>query len=98
MLNRFLSKLSLLKTMRVLIWISCFLSNSIKRLKGPLTAFELLKQKKNIISAVQLQKSDTEMLKINQKQFNLKVSVGELYYCFGRIQRAHCIFNPKESI
>ena len=38
------------------------------------------------------------MRKTNQKQFNIKVSVGELYYCFGSVQRKHSIFHPKELI
>ena len=38
------------------------------------------------------------MLKTNQKQFNIKVSVGEFYYCFGSVQREHSIFHPKELI
>ena len=47
--DKLLSKFSLLKTLRVLSWMSRFLSNSRKhRLKGPLTTNELLKQRKLI--------------------------------------------------
>ena len=50
MFDKLLSKFSLLKTLRVLSWISRFLSNSRKdRLKGPLTTNKLLKQRKFII-------------------------------------------------
>ena len=54
--DKLLSKFSLLKTLGVLSWIGCFLSNFRKhRLKDPLTANELLKQRKLIFRKVQLQ-------------------------------------------
>ena len=53
MFYKLLSKFSLLKTLRVSSWISCFLSISRKHsLKGPLTNNELLKQRKFIIRKV----------------------------------------------
>ena len=85
--------------MRVLSWISHFLRNSrTHRLKGLLTTNELLKQRKLIIGKVQLQYSDTEMLKTNQKQLNVKVNEEGLDQCFGRIQGEHPILIPKESV
>ena len=66
MFDTLLSKFSLLKTLRVLSWISRFLSNSRNdRLKGPLTTNELMKQRKLIIRKVQLQYSNTQAFKIN---------------------------------
>ena len=77
---------SLLETLRVLSWISCFLSNSGKdRLKGPLTTNELLKERKLIIRKVQLHYSDTETFKINKKQLIMKVSEEGLHQCFGSL-------------
>ena len=68
MFDKLLSKFSLLNTLRVLSWISRFLSNSRKRrLKGPLTTNELLKQRKLTIRKVQQKYSDTETFKINKK-------------------------------
>ena len=76
MFDKLLPKFSSLKTLRVLSWISGFLSNSRKhRLKGQLTTYEILKQRKLIIRKVQLQYSDTE------KQLNVKVSEEK---CFGK--------------
>ena len=43
---------------------------------------------------VQLQCSDTEKFKINQKQLNVKVSEEGLYQYFGRIHGEHPIFIP----
>ena len=54
-------------------------------MKGPLTTNELLKQSKLIIRKVQLQYSDTETFKIDQKKINVKVSEERLYQCFGKI-------------
>ena len=99
MFDTLLSKFSLLKTVRVLSWISRFLSNSRNdRLKGLLTTNELMKQRKVIIRKVQLQYSDTQAFKINQKLLNVKVSEEGLYHYFGRIQGEHPIFIPKESV
>ena len=53
MFDKLLSKFSLLKTLEVLSWISCFLSISRKHsLKSPLTNNEFLKQRKLIIRKV----------------------------------------------
>lgn len=68
MFDKLLSKLFLLKTVRVLSWVSRFLSNSRKsRLKDTLTSNELFKERKLIIRKVQLQYRVTETFKINQK-------------------------------
>ena len=99
MFDKLLSKFSLLKTLRILSWISRFLSNTRKhRLKGPLTTNELLKQRKLIIRKVKLQYCDTESFKINQKQLNVKVSEEGLYRCFGIIQSELPLFIPKKSV
>ena len=99
MFDKLLSKFSHLRTLRVLGWTSRFRSNSRKhRLKGPLTTNELLKQRKLIIRKVQLQYSDTEKFKKNQKQLNVKVSEEGLYQCFVRIQGEHPILILKESV
>ena len=97
--DKLLSKFLLLKTLRVLRWISRFLSNSRKHsLKGPLTTNELLKQRKLIIRKIQLQYVDIETFKINKKHLHVKVSEEGLYQCFGRIQGKRPIFIPKESV
>ena len=84
--------------MRVLSRINRFLSNFRKyRLKGPLTTNELLKQIKLIIRKLQLQYSDTETFKINQKELNVQMSEVGLYQCFGRIQGELPIFIRNES-
>ena len=68
MFDKLLSKLFLLKTVRVLSWVSRFLSNSRKsRLKDTLTSNELFKERKLIIWKIQLQYRVTETFKINQK-------------------------------
>ena len=98
MFHKLLSKALLLKTLRVLSWISRFLSNLRRdRFKGPLTTNELLTQRKLIITKVELQYCDTETFKINQKQFNVKVGGQRLYQCFIRVQGEHPIFIPKGS-
>lgn len=68
------------------------------RLIGPLTTNELLMQRKLIIKKHKLQYSGTETFKINQKQFNLKVTEEGLYQSFGRILDEHHIFIIKESV
>ena len=99
MFHKVLSKFLLLKTLRVLSWISRFLSNLRRdRLKGPLPTNELLTQKKLIITKVELQYCDTETFKINKKQFNVKVGEERLHQCFIRIQGEHPISIPKGSV
>ena len=98
MFDKLLSKFSLLKTLRILSWISRFLSNTRKhRLKGPLTTNELLKQRKLIIRKVKLQYCDTESFKINQKQLNVKVSEEGLYRCFGIYRVNFLSLSPKSQ-
>ena len=64
-------------------------------MKGPLTTNELLKQRKLIIKKFQLQYSDTETFKINQKQLNVQVSEEGLYQCFGRVQVSTSYLYPQ---
>ena len=99
MFVKLLPKFLFLKTLRVLSWVSRFLSNSRKhRLTGSLTTNELLKQRKLIMKKVQLQCTDTETFKINRKQLNVKVNEEGFYQCFGRMQDEHPIFISKDSI
>ena len=93
MFDKLLSKILLHITLRVLSWISRFLSKSRKhRVKSPLTTNELWKRRKLIVRKVQL------YLNVNKKQSNMKVREEGLYQCFDRIQGEYAIFIPKESI
>ena len=81
------------------IGLATFFSNSkTHRSIGPLTTNELSIQRKLIIKELKLQYSGTETFKINQKQFNLKVTEEGLYQSFGRILDEHHIFITKESV
>ena len=59
-----------------------FINSRKHRLKAPLTTTELLKQRKLVTGKVQLQYSDTETFKINQKQLNVKEILREPYITY----------------
>ena len=76
--------------------INCIISGSREhRLKRPLTTNELLKE--TLLSKKFDYDTDADKIKINQKEFNVKVSEEGLYQCFGRIHGEHPILSPKSK-
>ena len=85
-IDTLLNKFTLRKRLRILSWINRFLNNCRKsKVSGPLTADNVLVQRKFLIKREQNLYSNTENFEISRPQLNLKMNQGGIYECHVRI-------------
>ena len=98
----FLPKYRLWKTLRIKIWINCFITNwrmpSKERIRGPITTIEINAQKHQLIQNEQNHVESFAAFEIQQQTLNLQISSTGFYECRGRIQGHYPLFIPRNSM
>ena len=97
-IDTFLNKFTLHKTLRILSWINRFLNNCRKsKVSGLLTADKVVVQRKFLIKREQNLYSNTKNFEISKQQRNLKLTQEGIYECHGCIQGDYPLFIPNKS-